>query len=313
LKNDLGDTTGVDLAPAARDPRGASHVVQFYENEEFLADVVADFLGPGLSAGDHLMVIARAERHTLFARRLRERGLDPDGARARDQLLWLDARETLAKISSNGQPTRERFLTVVGPVFDRLRAQAPRARVRAYGEMVDLLWNDGNSAAALALEDLWNELQSRHHFSLLCAYTMGNFFTRAGGLTEVCAGHHKVLELELPAAAADSTDLPTQYTRALAAEIRQRKLVEETLRATVRELRGKEEVRDAAALRAERLMRITTAIADAVSGEQVFQAVVDEMAAVLEPPRPGCGWSPRTGRPRTWSARSATRTGGAPR
>ncbi len=284
LENDAGDTTGVDLVPPplARPLPSSRHQVQFYEDREFLAGVVAEFLAAGLAAGESLFVIARPEHRELFARRLRELGLDPDAARTSGQLICLDAGDTLARLLVEGMPSRERFRAVVGGLFDAAMARAPQARIRAYGEMVDILWTEGQAPAALALEDLWNELQSRHDFSLLCAYTMGGFFTRAAGLPEVCASHDRVLPLDAPAAAGESGNLTAQYSRALAAEIRQRKLVEDTLRATVRELRGKEEVRAEATLRAERLMRITAAIADAVGAEHVFRAVVDEVAAALD-------------------------------
>jgi hypothetical protein len=36
------------------------------------------------------------------------------------------------------------------------------ATVRAYGEMVDLLWKDGLEEAAIRLETLWNELANTH-------------------------------------------------------------------------------------------------------------------------------------------------------
>ncbi len=45
----------------------------------------------------------------------------------------------------------------------------------AYGEMVDLLCADGQPAAALLLEDLWNELQKQHVLTLFCAYDLARF------------------------------------------------------------------------------------------------------------------------------------------
>ncbi len=39
-----------------------------------------------------------------------------------------------------------------------------------FGEMVALLWADGQTGAAVDLEAMWNELASQYSFSLLCAY-----------------------------------------------------------------------------------------------------------------------------------------------
>ena len=41
--------------------------------------------------------------------------------------------------------------------------------------MVDLLWKQGKTEAAIRLEVLWNNLADSHVFSLLCGYAIGNF------------------------------------------------------------------------------------------------------------------------------------------
>lgn len=50
-----------------------------------------------------------------------------------------------------------------------------RSRVRAFGEMVALLWAEGNHGGAIRLEELWNDLQNSHSFALFCAYPMNGF------------------------------------------------------------------------------------------------------------------------------------------
>ena len=50
------------------------------------------------------------------------------------------------------------------------RAAATGRPVRAYGEMVALLWEHGDVLAAIELEELWNDLGRELDFSLLCAY-----------------------------------------------------------------------------------------------------------------------------------------------
>ncbi len=45
--------------PGGERPRGASdHIVQFYEDDAFLCDTVARFIGAGLAAGDAVVIIA---------------------------------------------------------------------------------------------------------------------------------------------------------------------------------------------------------------------------------------------------------------
>jgi hypothetical protein len=65
--------------------------------------------------------------------------------------------------------------------------------VRAYGEMVDLLWKDGSQKAAIRLEMLWNQLAQTREFSLLCGYSMGNFYKKAG-IEDIFCQHSHILE-----------------------------------------------------------------------------------------------------------------------
>ena len=65
--------------------------------------------------------------------------------------------------------------------------------VRAYGEMVDVLWKQGREDAAIRLEILWNKLAHTYGFALLCGYSMGNFYKQAERFQEVCRQHTHVL------------------------------------------------------------------------------------------------------------------------
>jgi PAS domain S-box-containing protein len=174
----------------------SSHVVQFFEEEPFLFEAVARFLGAGLDAGDALVIIATPEHTEGFLARL-------DDARvklavAEGRLHFLDARETLAQFMVKGSPDRDRFHRLLDEILSRATNGRSGARVRAYGEMVDLLWRDGSESAAIELEELWNEACAAHRLSLLCAYAMANFYKRVNGadLGDVCRLHRHVLPSE---------------------------------------------------------------------------------------------------------------------
>jgi hypothetical protein len=67
--------------------------------------------------------------------------------------------------------------------------------VRAYGEMVDVLWQGGRRDAAIRLEEFWNNLAQLQTFSLLCAYHMDNLDADSyrGPLDCVCKVHTHVI------------------------------------------------------------------------------------------------------------------------
>lgn len=181
----------------------ASHDVQFYESEEFLFGSVADYLSTGVRLGQPIVVVATAAHRKGYRDAMRARGFNPDDLTEGRDIAWLDARDTLAAFMEGGQPNAELFELTVGRVFEALRRNRPYVMMRAHGEMVDILWREGKTDAALALEELWNGLARRHSFSLLCTYsrqTLANV-VQADGVERICACHARVLPSEAAASA----------------------------------------------------------------------------------------------------------------
>jgi signal transduction histidine kinase len=220
-----------------------NHIVQFYESEEFLADVAAHFIGVGLAAAEPTVVVATRSHQAAFALRLEARGFDLPRLTESGRLVLLDAHETLASLLVDGEIDAARFASIVGGTLDEVSGRACHARMRAYGEMVDLLWAEGNSKAALRLEELWNELGTEHSFSLLCAYDMAHFSDGADGpaLERVCGAHTHVVPTESYSQLADPEARLREVTqlqqrgRALENEVVERKRVEEQLRHLLRQ------------------------------------------------------------------------------
>lgn len=131
---------------------------------------VGDFLCESLTAGASTIVVATSPHRDGFISALRERGVDVDFALLTESLIVLDARETLAAFMAADGPDPARFQGVITAIMDRARAGPGPLRV--YGEMVAVLWADGDVGSAIALEDLWNGLAAERDFLLLCAYPM---------------------------------------------------------------------------------------------------------------------------------------------
>jgi PAS domain S-box-containing protein len=219
------------------------HAVQFYEDERSLLERMLNFASEGLEAGDTVIVIATEPHAVAIRSRLRSPAVDVAAAIEQGRLLFLDAHATLEKFMIDGEPSTALFEAELGRLIaERSRAAAP-GKLRAFGEMVNVLWQNGHRNAAIRVEELWNELQKRHSFTLLCAYALGNFFKQPAALQRVCATHTHVL----PDAGGELSEapLPPEYARTLAAEIAEREEVEHALRESLRELTAKdEELRD---------------------------------------------------------------------
>ena len=182
----------IDLTSSAS--AGPSHAVHFYEKEEHLYPIVAQFLGEGLAEGDAVVVIATREHRDAFRSGIAARGMDVDMAIRSGQFTLIDAREALSLFMVDGQPNDKLFHEVIGGTIEKA-AQKWNSRIRAYGEMVNLLWHDGSPEAAIRVEELWNALLDQRSFPLLCAYSMGNFYKQghSESLTDICARHTTVL------------------------------------------------------------------------------------------------------------------------
>src|SRR5438067_3022404 len=226
--------SGSNVVPVA--PRG-EHIVQFYEREEFLHEAVADFLAGGIVAGEPVVVIATEAHRHAFRQRLETKGIDVGPLSDSGRLVLLDARETLSSFCVDGDPDCELFRSRIGGLIEKKRSETGAVRVRAYGEMVDLLWKDGKQRQAIHLEEMWNDLGRLHQFTLLCAYVMGNFFKEADGASfdEICGIHTRVVPSESyqdgdPHRHLHDVSLLQQRALSLENEIAHRKELENALR-----------------------------------------------------------------------------------
>jgi hypothetical protein len=81
----------------------------------------------------------------------------------------------------------------IGGLIGRLIAETAGG-VSVYGEMVELLAEEGDMRGAQRLEQLWNELADRQPFSLLCGYSAAHFADArtATDLRAICCTHTRV-------------------------------------------------------------------------------------------------------------------------
>jgi hypothetical protein len=119
--------------------------------------------------------------------------VDVPAARIEERLLLLDAAETIRAIILDGQVDRAAFSDVVGGLI--VQASSAGRRVRAYGEMVALLWEQGNVLGAIDLERAWNELALELSFDLFCAYPAASISGahQAEEFHRVCGLHSSVV------------------------------------------------------------------------------------------------------------------------
>lgn len=146
----------------------ARHAVYLYEDDGFLIDTASRWVGAGLVSGEAVVVIATPAHRGALEEVLESRGLTLSVAREQGRYVALDAADTLAQFVAGDVVDELRFTEVVGGSI--ARASAHGSRVRAFGEMVGLLWAEGEREIALRLERLWSEIGNHLPFSLLSAF-----------------------------------------------------------------------------------------------------------------------------------------------
>lgn len=213
--------------------RAGEHLVQFFDSDDFLADVIARFARAALESGGASMVVTTPEHRSMLEARLAVAGFDLEKGIAERRFVALDAAETLASLMIDGLPDERRFIQALAPMIEQA---AGGRRLHIFGEMVALLWAAGNREAAIRLEQLWNERMQNREFVLLCAYPMRGFADAGDSFQGVCSCHGRVL----PTEGYWSADEPQERLRvvavlqqradALAAEVAHRAEVERELR-----------------------------------------------------------------------------------
>ena len=166
------------------------HLVQFYQDDGVLIDSLEGFVGGGISAGDGVIVIATPAHLAALERRLTSQGYNVAAAIAKGQYITLDAEEALSMFMRNGWPDDALFESLIESLIER--AQIGGRNIRAFGEMVAILWAQGNNGATVRLEHLWNKLCQLNTFSLFCAYPKSGFTQDASlSIKEICDAHSR--------------------------------------------------------------------------------------------------------------------------
>lgn len=169
------------------------HVVQIYENDKVFLDALAGFVGGGINSGECVIVIATTSHIKALNDRLCGYGIHIGTLIDDDRYIPVDAEDVLAKFMENGWPVEELFMQTVSDLIQR--GVNKKRRVRAFGEMVALLWAQGLNGATVHLEHLWNKFCAQHKFPPFCAYPKTGFTQDiTDSIKHICGCHTKMID-----------------------------------------------------------------------------------------------------------------------
>jgi hypothetical protein len=161
---------GLLLAAGPRD-----HIVQLYQDQQFLNRAVCRFAAGAIANGEGVILVPTAAHWEAFRPRLEAEGVDVKAAQDSGQLTVVDADETLPRFMKDAMPDAPVFLGLAAEVISKARGEGRYPKVRWWGEMVNVLWEQGNVAASMSLEDQFDRLAKHHEIAIFCSFVMDNF------------------------------------------------------------------------------------------------------------------------------------------
>lgn len=168
------------------------HVLQIYESDQEFLETLEGFVTSGFQEGESVIIIATPEHLKSLNERLKQQQWDLFSLTLQDRYIPLSAEEALSQFMINGWPDENLFHHLLTNLL--LRAGKKDRKVRAFGEMVALLWAEGFPGATVHLEHLWSRFCEAEQFSVFCAYPKSGFTENAvESVAKICGCHSKLI------------------------------------------------------------------------------------------------------------------------
>jgi hypothetical protein len=157
------------------DPGDNGHIVQLYQDEDFYGEAISHFTAEGLVRGESIILVATQPNWKNISARLRGKGFDPEELFRRGQITLLDAQATLPKFMAGSLPDGGIFKPLAKQTIAKARAGGKFPRVRWWGEMVNVLYVEGNTPGSNRLEELFDEVAHEESIAIFCSFLMDKF------------------------------------------------------------------------------------------------------------------------------------------
>jgi DNA-binding NarL/FixJ family response regulator len=170
---------------------GRRHAMQLHD-ESYSVDRLGAFFDAALRHGDATCVIATKEIREALGTYLATRGWNIPTLLATKRYLTIDTAEALHRFMRDGMPDAGRLAEIAMELNEYRLAgtDGPSPRLTVLGSMAESLNNEGNAAAAIALEHLWDEVTKNLPFLTVCAYAESCFGNRERDFWRTICGAH---------------------------------------------------------------------------------------------------------------------------
>jgi uncharacterized protein YoaH (UPF0181 family) len=157
------------------DPGPDGHIVQLYQDADFYGEAISHFAAEGIVRGESIILVATHPNWLNISGRLTSKGFDIPALFDRGQLTLLDANETLPKFMAGGMPDGAMFKPLASETIRRARRDGKYPAVRWWGEMVNVLFVDGNGKGSNRLEEFFDEVAHEETIAIFCSFLMDTY------------------------------------------------------------------------------------------------------------------------------------------
>jgi MEDS: MEthanogen/methylotroph, DcmR Sensory domain len=171
------------------------HSVHFYDTNQALIDRLCGIVSSGLNIGNAVLIVATQDHRDQLVDALEQNGVTVATHIREERFVMCDAKEMLSRFMVGPKPDTALFRSSMGKLLADAKKSAQRKEqgLVVFGEMVAVLWDEGNKAGALAVERLWNNILNETAFHLHCAYPRALFAEDEAGMTNICDSHSHVV------------------------------------------------------------------------------------------------------------------------
>ncbi len=171
------------------------HILNIYDDEYGFLNLLYGFVSGGFNARDSVVVIATSEHLNYLDARLKTDGYDVFGLKLTDEYIPLDAEALLDQFMIRDSLDENLFFHVITNLLAKAKKQD--RMLRAFGEMVAILWTRGLKDTTMQLENLWNQYCTSEDFSLFCAYPKNIFDkTHNHPVEDICCAHSRMISAD---------------------------------------------------------------------------------------------------------------------
>jgi PAS domain S-box-containing protein len=157
--------------------RRVGHIAEIAPHEAVLAESLRRFTTHGLSQEQAVLLVLIPSHRELLVQQLNAGGFDVAGLQRDGHVVLCDAADLLTSFMRDGMPNATFFKMRIDELVATLRSTDRNRTVRVFSEMVDLLWR-ANPAAAIRLEQLWDDVIERSQFGAFCAYSTSHVYEK---------------------------------------------------------------------------------------------------------------------------------------